>query len=270
MSSYKDLPGLTAADVTVDTSTFNTNLSAADSTAQKALDTLDDVSGGGGGGGDTYKVKITSSDTTADYIASKITVGAGTNASTALALSTASPGGNESRKIQFDESKVVHNNLSTIQGGSSGQYYHLTSAQATVATQASSAAQAGYLAAAGFIKLATGSFGIGIDGGVTAISTGSKGFIVVPYACTIKAWTILSNAAGSIVVDVKKSNYSDFPTTASIAASAKPTLATAQKNTDTTLTGWTTSVSAGDIIEFVVDSATTVTRVNLIITVQKV
>jgi hypothetical protein len=164
---YKDIPGVTAADVTVDTSTFDTNLSSADNTAQKALATLDDVAGD-------------------------------------------------------------------------------------------------------FIKLATGSFGIGIDGGTTAISTGSKGFIVVPYACTIKAWTILANEEGSIVVDVKKSSYANFPTTASIAASAKPTLDSAQKNTDTTLTDWTISVSAGDVIEFVVDSATTVTRVNLIITVQKV
>lgn len=39
----------TSADyITVDTTNFNNNLSAADDTVQKALETLDDVAGGGG------------------------------------------------------------------------------------------------------------------------------------------------------------------------------------------------------------------------------
>ncbi|MEY4332936.1 MAG: hypothetical protein RLZZ196_1674, partial [Bacteroidota bacterium] len=38
---------------------------------------------------------------------------------------------------------------------------------------------------------------------------------------------------------------------------------------DNNLTTWTTSVSSGDIIGFNVDSASTLTRVNLIIKVSK-
>jgi len=114
-----------------------------------------------------------------------------------------------------------------------------------------------------------GAFGITIDGGGSAISTGSKGYIVVPFSGTITGWTILGNASGSIVVDIKKATYAAFPTTASIAGTEKPTLASAQKNQDLTLTTWTTSVTAGDIIEFVVDSSSTVTRVNVAILVTK-
>ena len=96
-----------------------------------------------------------------------------------------------------------------------------------------------------------------IDGGGSVPSTGSKGYLEIPFACTITGWTILGNASGSAVVDVKRSTYSGFPTTSSIAGTEKPTLSSAQKNQDLSLTTWTTSISAGDILEFVLDSVAT-------------
>jgi hypothetical protein len=65
------------------------------------------------------------------------------------------------------------------------------------------------------------------------------------------------------VVDIWKDTYANFPPldADSITASAPPTLSSAQKAQDSTLTGWTTSVAAGDILAYNVDSATTVTRV---------
>lgn len=111
--------------------------------------------------------------------------------------------------------------------------------------------------------------GIVIDGGGSTITTGSKGYLEVPYGCTINRATIVSDQTGSIVIDVKKATYANFPTTASIAASAKPTLTSARKSQDSTLTGWTTAITAGDILEFVVDSVTTVTRVQLVLKVTK-
>lgn len=108
-----------------------------------------------------------------------------------------------------------------------------------------------------------------IDGGGSAISTGSKGFLEVPFDCTINRATLLADQSGSIVVDIKKSTYSGFPTTSSICASAKPTLSSVQKSQDATLTGWTTTVTAGDVLEFNVDSATTVTRVTVSLRVTK-
>ena len=102
-----------------------------------------------------------------------------------------------------------------------------------------------------------------IDGGGSAITTGNKGHLEVPFDCTINRNTVIADQSGSIVVDIKKSAYAGFPTTSSICASAKPTLSGAQKSQDSTLTGWTTSVTAGDILEYVVDSAATVTRVTV-------
>jgi hypothetical protein len=112
--------------------------------------------------------------------------------------------------------------------------------------------------------------GITIDGSGSAITTGSKGYISVPYSCTINNNTIVADQAGSIVIDVKKSTYAGFPTTTSICAAAKPTIvAPNQKSTDSTLTGWTTTVTSGDIIEFVVDSAATITKATLTLGITK-
>lgn len=115
----------------------------------------------------------------------------------------------------------------------------------------------------------TRTLGIVIDGGGSAITTGIKGDAYVPYACTITAVTMLADQSGSIVVDIWKDTYANFPPTGadSITASAKPTISSATKSQDTTLTGWTTSVAAGDILRFNVDSATTVTRLTLALTV---
>lgn len=102
-----------------------------------------------------------------------------------------------------------------------------------------------------------------IDGGGSAITTGIKGHVVVDADYTITGWTVIADQSGSIVVDVNKGTYSQFPTTASIAGTELPTLSSAQKAEDLTLTTWTTSLSARDVLEFEVDSATTVTRVTV-------
>ena len=109
-----------------------------------------------------------------------------------------------------------------------------------------------------------------VDGGGSAITTGQKGHVVVDFACTVQAWTILADQSGSIVIDVWKDTYANFPPTVAdtIAGSEKPTLAAAQKNQDTNLTTWTTSIAAGDILAFNVDSATTVTRVTVALKVR--
>lgn len=105
-----------------------------------------------------------------------------------------------------------------------------------------------------------------IDAGGAVLSTGlQRTRIVVPFGMTITRATLLANESGSVVIDVLKSTYANFPTTASICASAKPTLSTAQKSQDSTLTGWTTAVAAGDVIEFNVNSVTTVTGVTLVL-----
>lgn len=115
----------------------------------------------------------------------------------------------------------------------------------------------------------TRSIGCVIDGGGSAITTGVKADIYIPFACTITAVTMLADQSGSAVIDIWKDAYANYPPTVAdtITASAKPTISSAIKSQDTTLTGWTTSVSAGDTLRFNVDSATTITRLTLVLTV---
>ena len=104
-----------------------------------------------------------------------------------------------------------------------------------------------------------------IDGGGATITTGVKGYLTIPFACTINEWTLLADQSGSIVVDIWKDTYANFPPLVAdtITASAKPTITTATKGQSSTLTGWTTTIAAGDILAFNVDSITTCQRVTL-------
>jgi hypothetical protein len=110
-----------------------------------------------------------------------------------------------------------------------------------------------------------------IGDGVSAITTGITGDIEIPFACTINQVTLLADQSGSIVIDIWKDTYANYPPTGadSITASAKPTISAATKSQDATLTGWTTSITAGDILRFNVDSAATITRVTVSLRVTK-
>lgn len=112
--------------------------------------------------------------------------------------------------------------------------------------------------------------GITIDGGGSAITTGTKGYIgYTPFAGTIVGAYLIADAAGAIVIDVWKANGA-IPTNGdSITSATPPTLTNpSQYSADTTLTSWTTSVAIGDRWGFNVDSATTVTRVTLEIVIR--
>lgn len=86
------------------------------------------------------------------------------------------------------------------------------------------------------------------------ITIGKKVRLTVDYPVDLDSWSLLADAPGNITIDVHKGTYDDFPTTASICAAARPTLSAAQKNTDDVLTGWTTRINAGEIIEVQVDA----------------
>ncbi len=102
-----------------------------------------------------------------------------------------------------------------------------------------------------------------IDGGGNELSTGISGDIEIPFKCDIDRVTLLADQSGSVVIDIWKDTYANYPPTDadSITASAVPTITTALKYQDSTMTGWTTALAAGDILRYNVDSVTTITRV---------
>lgn len=123
-----------------------------------------------------------------------------------------------------------------------------------------------------FTQIATTAIGYTIDGGGAAITTGLIGTGVrVPFDCTINSVTLIADQVGSIVIDIWKDTLANFPPVAadSICGGAKPTLSSARTSENTTLTGWTKTISAGDVLFFNVDSATTVQNVSIHLKVTK-
>lgn len=104
-----------------------------------------------------------------------------------------------------------------------------------------------------------------IDGGGSVPTTGAKGYLEVPCNATIIRATILADQVGSASVTIAKSSYAGFPPSVSIVAAAPPTLTAAQKNQDSTLTGWTTALSAGDILGYTLSSVATCTRIQVML-----
>jgi len=102
-----------------------------------------------------------------------------------------------------------------------------------------------------------------IGDGVNAITTGVAGDFEVPFNFVPTGWTIVADASGSIVVDLWKDTYANFPATVAdtVTGTEKPTLSAAQKNQDLTLSTWGTSWTKGDWVRVNVDSTATVKRV---------
>lgn len=109
--------------------------------------------------------------------------------------------------------------------------------------------------------------GWGIDFGDTggsALTSGSVRYFTSPYACTIAAWGIEVDA-GTATLDVWKiaTGTADPTVTNTITASALPAISTGTAVHSTTLTGWTTSVTANDIFGIQLKTVATAKYVNL-------
>ena len=99
------------------------------------------------------------------------------------------------------------------------------------------------------------------DGGGQTVTTGLKGSIVVPFACTINSWSLVASPSGSITVDVWKTPLADYPPSVadSITGGAKPAISAGQQASSSSLGAWTTAIAEGDTISFNVDAVTDVT-----------
>lgn len=91
-----------------------------------------------------------------------------------------------------------------------------------------------------------------IDGGGLPIEAGYKGVLEVPFDCRITRWTLVTDIAGSIVLDVRKTTFANWPADPadSIVGTDPPQLAAQFAAHDETLTGWTVQLRKGDLLAF--------------------
>ena len=111
--------------------------------------------------------------------------------------------------------------------------------------------------------------GITIDGAGSAITTGQKGYVSVPFPCTITGWDVVADQAGSIHLDIDR-KAGGIPNTTSDKISATPiSLSGAQLAQGGSVSGWQTSIMAGDVLGFNVATVATVQRVTATLRVNK-
>lgn len=113
------------------------------------------------------------------------------------------------------------------------------------------------------------SIGAGFDGGGSAISVASVTYFTVPYGCTIQAWNITVDT-GTITFDVWKiASGTAIPTVANtIVSAAPPAISSGTAVHSTTLTGWTTTVTANDIFGIEVSAVASAKKASLVLQCQ--
>lgn len=125
----------------------------------------------------------------------------------------------------------------------------------------------GYAAGGG--ASGNGAIGATFDGGGAALTPGVFTDVFVPFNCTIVGATLLADTTGNLVVSVLADPYASFPPTTDLAPTTPPTITASDKSQDTTLSGWSTAITAGDVVRLGVVSCSSITRATLSLEVTK-
>lgn len=114
-----------------------------------------------------------------------------------------------------------------------------------------------------------GAIGATFDGGGAVLVPGVFTDVLVPFNCTITSATVLADQTGSIVLSVLADPYASFPPTTDIAPTTPPTISADDKSQDVSLSGWTTSISAGTVVRLGIVSCTSIERATLTLGITK-
>ncbi len=168
---------------------------------------------------------------------------------------------NKNGDVQLDLSEVeTAEQLAAILSGKP-----VTKAEAEAGTESGLRMYSPLRVAQAIAALASGgsspkTFGITVDGGGQVLTTGSKGFVTIPYDCTITNWYLAADQIGDVTFDVKKAGTSivgtgNFPLLSTVVIANAP------------VDGWTSvALTEGDVLEFeITGTPATITRVNLVI-----
>jgi len=116
--------------------------------------------------------------------------------------------------------------------------------------------------------------GIHVDNGSSVLTTGIKGHRTLPYGCEISDWRVTSTGTGDISWGINYCTYDNYPTMSavSIGAAENPDLESQNKNKSSgSVSGrWLPyQFSAGDILQFEIDSVATITDCTLELTIRR-
>jgi hypothetical protein len=122
-------------------------------------------------------------------------------------------------------------------------------------------------------NLRIGSCGVVFTAVSGVITNGTTGYAQVPYSGTITGWTLVSSVSGSCTITPFKDTYANYPPVISTdnVFTVQPALASQIKNQNLspTFVGSQATVTAGDWIGFTISGVTTVSWVNLTLSITK-
>lgn len=110
------------------------------------------------------------------------------------------------------------------------------------------------------------SFTFSVNGNGTVLTTGlQSAFVKVPYAGTLIGYDMVVSPSGSVTVDVDGAPSGSLPTTGNsiVGSGTKPATSSAVDTSSTTLTSWTTPVTAGENFGINITAATTSTSLTI-------
>jgi hypothetical protein len=107
-----------------------------------------------------------------------------------------------------------------------------------------------------------------IDGSGAAIETGEKGQVIMPFPGRLTRVRLLADQTGTAVVDIVRSAFVDAPGSGiSITGATKPELDAEASYEDAVLVDWTRDLAADDVLGVIVEEATGIERLTLVLTV---
>lgn len=109
-----------------------------------------------------------------------------------------------------------------------------------------------------------------IDGGGSNLTTGVKGYLVVPFDCTIQSATMLADGICNLVIDIWKCTEDQFDagltapkSSNSITGGSPPTISSTTKYFSQALSTWTSSLAQADVLAYNVMSVLNCGRATL-------
>src|SRR5574337_193090 len=111
-----------------------------------------------------------------------------------------------------------------------------------------------------------------VGGGNPLLASANKVPVYCEVSGTINKVVILTNGGiGSCEIDIWKKSASSYPpdVSDSITASDKPSISGGSSLIKSTFTGWTLTVTAGDCLEFVLNSTSAFTEINIFVEIDK-
>jgi hypothetical protein len=99
-----------------------------------------------------------------------------------------------------------------------------------------------------------------VDSGSISMLSGNKGSVTLDVSGVLENIVILSDQQGDLILDIKKSNYSIFPTFTSIVGGVYVQMFNSRKVRNDDLNNWNKTLVAGDILTFDVIAVNNINR----------